>query len=239
MPKTIRVLLSIQMLALVLVTVFVANFAFALIGVAMAQATAMIMSPDAGGGTAFSLISMLQEIPGIGPYVPYALMLFGVCAVIAAQLPPPKSSGVYSTIYSLVNMLAHNYNQAANASAPAAKPSVPPAAVMVLLTMSVLSLGACAGSSPAADVAALEAGLTAAEGAATAYITLAPCTGTDGPLCSTASIVAQIKAADIQAYALVKAAEAAAGDPTSVATAQAAVAALLTLVPPTPPKQGT
>jgi hypothetical protein len=106
-----------------------------------------------------------------------------------------------------------------------------------------LGLGACsgAGSNPAADIAALKSGLTAAESAATAYITLplcapAPATagGTNDPLCSMTSITAQIKTADAQAYGLVKAAEAASGDPTSVATAEAAVAALLTLA-----QQGT
>ena len=148
-----------------------------------------------------------------------------------------------------------------------AVPGVGPYLPYILLLP--LGLGACsgAGSSPAADVAALESGLTAAESAATAYITLPLCVpatatataggsnpaGSNFVLCSKASITAQIKTADAQAYALVKAAEAAAGNPTSVATAQAAVAALLTLVPapvqptpvqptpvqPTPVQQGT
>jgi hypothetical protein len=133
-----------------------------------------------------NILTLIRAVPGVGPYVPYIMML-------------------------------------------------------------PLGLGACsgAGSNPAADIAALESGLTAAESAATAYITLplcapAPATagGNNAPLCSKASITAQIKTADAQAYALVKAAEAADGDPTSVATAEAAVAALLTLVP-TLAQQGT
>jgi len=133
-----------------------------------------------------NILTLIRAVPGVGPYVPYIMML-------------------------------------------------------------PLGLGACsgAGSNPAADIAALESGLTAAESAATAYITLplcapAPATagGNNASLCSKASITAQIKTADAQAYALVKAAEAADGDPTSVATAEAAVAALLTLVP-TLAQQGT
>ena len=102
-----------------------------------------------------NILTLIRAVPGVGPYVPYIMML-------------------------------------------------------------PLGLGACsgAGSNPAADIAALESGLTAAESAATAYITLplcapAPATagGNNAPLCSKASITAQIKTADAQAYALVKAAE--------------------------------
>lgn len=171
--------------------------------------------------------------------------MFGICAVIAAQLPPPKEpTSLYGVVYQCVNLLGHNYNQARNAlAAPVAAPSAsPPTAMLVLLAaLSLpLGLGACsgAGSNPAADVAALETGLTAAESLATAYIRLPICTGTNGPLCSTASIVAQIKAADAQAYTLVKAAEAAAGNAAALAAAETAVTALTTITG-TLPTQGS
>jgi len=67
----------------------------------------------------FNVLGMIEAVPGVGPYLPYILMLFGACAVVAAQLPPPKSGGIYATIYGLMNMLGQNYNQAKNASAPA------------------------------------------------------------------------------------------------------------------------
>jgi hypothetical protein len=183
------------------------------------------------------LLSMIQAIPGIGPYLPYVLMLFGVCAVIAAQLPAPRSSGVYSMIYGIVNLLGHNYNQARNALAPAAKAPAPPAAVLVLAYALTMSLMACSNTgSPSADTAALEAGLTAAEGVATAYVQLPLCTGSNGPLCSDATIVAQIKNADAKAYALVKAAENAAGDPSALSAAELAITALTTITANLPKK---
>jgi hypothetical protein len=95
-----------------------------------------------------------------------------------------------------------------------------------------VALAGCGTSSappaPSADVAALEAGLTAAEAIATAYVRLPACTGSNGPLCSDVGIVGQIKTADAQAYTAVKAAEAA-GDVASLTTAQAAVASLTTI----------
>jgi hypothetical protein len=83
----------------------------------------------------------------------------------------------------------------------------------------------------------MESSLTAAETIATAYVRLPSCTGTNGPLCAQPSVVAQIKTADAQAYALVKAAAQAADDPSAVSAAQAAVAAL-TLIANALPKQG-
>jgi hypothetical protein len=187
------------------------------------------------------LLQMIQSVPGVGPYLPYVLMLFGTSAVIAAQLPTPRSSGLYSVVYGVVNLLGHNYNQARNALAPAAKaPGTPPAVTLLLICAltAPLMLAACsgAGSNAAADVAALEAGLTAAEGVATAYIQLPLCTGSNGPLCSAAATVAQIKTADAQAYTLVKAAEAAAGDPSALSAAEAAVTALTVITGALPVK---
>jgi hypothetical protein len=191
------------------------------------------------------IIAMIQAVPGVGPYLPYVLVVFGICALVAAQLPPPKSTGsLYGLVYQFVNLLGHNYNQARNALAtPAKAPSVtPPAAMLMLLAVLTvpLVLGACsgAGSNPAADVAALEAGLTTAESLATVYIRLPTCTGTNSPLCSDSTIVGQIKTADAQAYTLVKAAEVAAGAPSALAAAEAAVS-VLTVITGALPTQGS
>lgn len=198
------------------------------------------------------IITLIQAVPGVGPYLPSVLVVFGICAVTAAQLPPPKSArSAYSVLYQLVNLLAHNYNQARNAFASTAKTTdaTPPTAALVLLAALALpfGLGACsgAGSNSAADIAALESGLTAAETLATAYVQLPACepapdqaAGAASPLCSNSSVVAQIKTADAQAYTLVKAAESAAGDPSALSAAEAAVSAL-TIIVTALPKQGS
>lgn len=190
------------------------------------------------------ILPLIQAVPGVGPYLPEILMVFGISAVLAAQLPPPKTTAsVYGVLYQVVNLLAHNYNQASNALAPVTKtPTTTPTAVLALLAALALAcgLGACsgAGRNPAADVAALEAGLTAAEAVATSYIQLPPCSGTNRPLCSDGATVGQIKAADMQAYTLVKAAEQAIGDPSALSAAQAAVAALTRIIDSLP-KRGS
>ncbi len=191
------------------------------------------------------IIAMIQAVPGVGPFLPYMFVVFGICAAIAAQLPPPNSAtSLYGLVYQCVNLLGHNYNQARNVfAAPAKTPSVtPPTSLLVLLAAAALplGLGACTGTgnNPASDVAALEAGLTAAESLATAYIRLPICTGKNGPLCSESAIAAQIKTADMDAYTTVKAAEQAAGSPTLLAAAQVAVSAMTAIIN-TLPKLGS
>jgi hypothetical protein len=199
------------------------------------------------------LIAMIRAIPGVGPYIPAVLVVFGIAAVLAAQLPPPVTAGwrsgqLYLSLYQLVNLMAQNYRHAENTTAPVVTPSLvvkgpaaPVAAALLLAVLTVpLVLGACsgAGSNPAADVAALEAGLTTAESLATVYIRLPTCTGTNSPLCSDSTIVGQIKTADAQAYTLVKAAEVAAGAPSALAAAEAAVSAL-TVITGALPTQGS
>lgn len=107
-----------------------------------------------------------------------------------------------------------------------AVPGVRPFLPCILLLP--LALGACsgAGSNPAADVAALEVRLTAAEDIAIGYIRLPPCAPSNGPRCSDSAVVARIRTADMRAYTLVKTAEQTTGDPAAVSAAQAAVAAM-------------
>jgi hypothetical protein len=94
-----------------------------------------------------------------------------------------------------------------------------------------LAPGACsgAGSKTAADVAALEARLTAAEDVAVAIddIRLPPCAPSNGASCSDSTVVARIKTADMRAHTLVKGADQTVGDAAVVSTAQAAVTAFI------------
>ena len=74
------------------------------------------------------ILAMIQAVPGVGPYLPVILMVFGICAVVAAQLPPPLATGwrsgpIYLVAYQVINLLAHNYNQAANIGAPTIMPA--------------------------------------------------------------------------------------------------------------------
>jgi hypothetical protein len=92
----------------------------------------------------------------------------------------------------------------------------------------VLMLAGCAQTVPASEIA-----LTAAEATALQYVTLPACapgatSQPGGALCSQATVVAQIKAADNTAFTAVKAAESGTG---MQAAASAAVAALSSLVP--------
>jgi|HubBroStandDraft_1064217.scaffolds.fasta_scaffold207018_2 hypothetical protein len=96
------------------------------------------------------------------------------------------------------------------------------------ILMLPIGLGACsgAGSNPAADVAALEARLTAAEDVAIDYIRLPPCAASNGPPCSDSAVVARIRTADMRAYTLVKTAEQTVGNAAALSAAQAAVTAM-------------
>lgn len=107
------------------------------------------------------------------------------------------------------------------------------------ILMLPLALGACsgAGSNPAADVAALEVRLTAAEDVAIDYVRLPPCAASNGPLCSDSAVVARIRTADMRAYTLVKTAEQTVDNPAALSAAQAAVTAL-TDITASLPKQG-
>ncbi len=88
------------------------------------------------------LMAMIQAVPGVGPYLQYVLVVFGICAVVAAQLPPPSNAGsLYGVAYKLINLLGHNYNQARNAVADSAKATTTPTAVVALLVVLSLQLG--------------------------------------------------------------------------------------------------
>lgn len=77
---------------------------------------------------------------------------------------------------------------------------------------------------------ALEVALTAADQSAISYVTLPACPRPAGTLCSDTVVVGQIKAAAGAAYAAVKAYQKGTG---TMAVAQAAIAAMVALIPPT------
>jgi hypothetical protein len=172
------------------------------------------------------LIALLQSVLGISAYLPGPMILFGICAVVAAQLPPPGSpASLYGVAWRLVNFLGQNYRFAANAAPPAASaPGMPPAAAAVILLLCIgATLSACGNP---ATVAGVEVALTAAEQAATAYVKLPACPA--AALCSSPAISVDIKAADTLAYTAVKGAEAGTVTP---AAALAAVQQLSALIP--------
>lgn len=104
----------------------------------------------------------------------------------------------------------------------------PSAAGAALLLLAGCATGSSAGTTTPtakATVLGLEAGLTVADNLALNYVSLPACTGSNGPLCSNPTVVAQIKAADNAAYGAVTAAQAAV-DADATGTAATTVAAV-------------
>jgi len=96
-----------------------------------------------------------------------------------------------------------------------------------LISLAFVALVGCSASSTQTnDVAAAEVALTGAERLALVYTSLPRCPGATP--CSDAATVATIKSLDNQAYAAVTAAK---GNPSLVAAATAAVAALTNAIP--------
>lgn len=102
-------------------------------------------------------------------------------------------------------------------------------ALAIVLGLS-LTTAACSNkpSDTASTVAKIEVALTAAERIAINYVTLPACP--KAPICADAEVVARIKQADNVAFDAVMAARAS-GTNANVAAANAAIAALLNLIP--------
>lgn len=65
------------------------------------------------------LITLIQSIPGIGPFIPYLTLAMTIAAVICTVLPSPKTtSGAYYILYQTINTLAANVGHAKSLSAP-------------------------------------------------------------------------------------------------------------------------
>lgn len=188
------------------------------------------------------IMTALDAVPGIGPALPYIAVAIAVCSALASFLPAPKTAGGwYGALFGAVHFVALNMGKARAAirtPVPANTNLKPPAGTVAVLALAVagaLMLSACTADSTAANVAALESALTAAERGALAYTSLPRCPQPT-PVCSDPAKVAAIKAADMTAYNAVSAAEASvrAGNTPDVTAAEAAVAALTALMPPTP-----
>lgn len=65
-------------------------------------------------------MTAIEQIPGVGPWLPYITALCMTAAAIATLLPAPlsTSSKAYSFLYGLVQWLALNKGQATNLTAP-------------------------------------------------------------------------------------------------------------------------
>jgi hypothetical protein len=65
-------------------------------------------------------IAVLQSIPGIGPYLPYVLLVAGGAALLMPWLPlPSRQISAYGVFYNVLNYLAQNFGNAQNAALPA------------------------------------------------------------------------------------------------------------------------
>lgn len=65
-------------------------------------------------------MTAIEQIPGIGPYIPWITLAIALASLVAAAMPPPTpmSGTVYVTIYNLVHLVAQNWGNAKAASAP-------------------------------------------------------------------------------------------------------------------------
>jgi hypothetical protein len=104
------------------------------------------------------------------------------------------------------------------------------------------SLAACTSAQTTAtvanSVASAEVALTVAEAAATAYVKLPACGGVS-KICSDATVIAKIKAADVTAYTAVKAAESNAGTIADALTALTTFQTVISALPTVAPATGT
>lgn len=74
-------------------------------------------------------MDMGQALAALGlpaQYVALVLALCGLVAVICTFLPAPKSrKGVYMVVWTVLNVIAQNYNKAKNAEQPPPAPFPP------------------------------------------------------------------------------------------------------------------
>lgn len=64
-------------------------------------------------------ITVIEGIPGVGPYLPYIILATGVAALAMPWLPvPARSTSVYGVLYTVLNYLGQNYRNAQNARVP-------------------------------------------------------------------------------------------------------------------------
>ena len=70
------------------------------------------------------LMTAIDAIPGIGPFLPYLILIGFGCALVASCMPPPtdNSSAAYRFAYQFINKIGANFGHAKNATAPVATP---------------------------------------------------------------------------------------------------------------------
>lgn len=69
-----------------------------------------------------NLSTIIQTIPGVGPFIPYFTLACTLSAIACIFMPAPKTTtGAYYTIYQVVSTLAGNMMHAKNLSAPESK----------------------------------------------------------------------------------------------------------------------
>lgn len=109
------------------------------------------------------IMTLLAQIPGIGPVLPYIVALGAICAALSTVLPPPKGSGVYATVYRAINLIGLNIGHASNANAPSS--SKPPAGTASVI-VAMIAFGVLAGcTTPQMQQASQDASIVATAGA--------------------------------------------------------------------------
>ena len=66
------------------------------------------------------LMTAIDAIPGIGPFLPWIAGIVAVASALAPLLPAPKDNAraVYANVYRAVNFVALNMGHAKNATTP-------------------------------------------------------------------------------------------------------------------------
>lgn len=63
------------------------------------------------------LIAAIQAIPGIGPYLPWVMLVMVIASLLAPVIPPE-----WGVAYRIINILAANVGKARNATDPKVNP---------------------------------------------------------------------------------------------------------------------
>src|SRR5579859_1101479 len=64
-------------------------------------------------------MALIQNIPGVGPIIPWLTLLVTISALLATQLPGPTvKHGIYYYFYQVINSIAVNFGHAKNLNAP-------------------------------------------------------------------------------------------------------------------------
>jgi hypothetical protein len=59
------------------------------------------------------LLAAIQAIPGVGPYLPWVMLIVTLASILAPIVPPS-----WGPVYRIINIIAANVGQARNATDP-------------------------------------------------------------------------------------------------------------------------